>query len=363
MLVFDIETTGLGPACAQITLVCTEDFHTGERKAYEFARVKAQTPNTAQRATAVTRLMEDLVAALDAAPSLCAFNGVRFDLPFIIHHGKVPEQKAKQWMNKTSDLLEVSRQVYRSTFKADILAKANGISGKIASGLDAIEWARTHQFDKLLEYCVDDVRILCDVYRKRWIQHPVLKVPWDLARCAPAGLYEEHAARTVEAAQAASGSGDGTAAAGPENAAVQAGAEGEPADMAVEDTGRDLGSDPQTSDTDEVASRVSDADSAASTARETPLLPSNVVQLAYRFWQATPSLHSEAYGVDLNNVIAEMIDSGRFCLSNELATSGLRRWMCNVFAANLKHAVRSGQPASTPLRMRRSTYSIDLREW
>ena len=44
MLAFDIETTGLDPDHSLVTVVCTEDFATGERRAYEFARVRACEP-------------------------------------------------------------------------------------------------------------------------------------------------------------------------------------------------------------------------------------------------------------------------------------------------------------------------------
>ena len=41
VLAFDIETTGLHPAHSVVTVVCTQDYHTGERRAYEFGRVRA----------------------------------------------------------------------------------------------------------------------------------------------------------------------------------------------------------------------------------------------------------------------------------------------------------------------------------
>lgn len=78
MLAFDIETTGLDRHSCHVTVVCTEDFHTGERRAYEFGRVSQE------RAEGLEELKAQLVQALDAAPSLCAFNGLRFDIPFCI---------------------------------------------------------------------------------------------------------------------------------------------------------------------------------------------------------------------------------------------------------------------------------------
>ena len=41
MLTFDIETTGLDREGCEVTVVCTEDFHAEERRAYEFCRVVA----------------------------------------------------------------------------------------------------------------------------------------------------------------------------------------------------------------------------------------------------------------------------------------------------------------------------------
>ena len=39
MLVFYIETTGLDQASIVLTIVCTEDFKTGDLRTYEFGRV------------------------------------------------------------------------------------------------------------------------------------------------------------------------------------------------------------------------------------------------------------------------------------------------------------------------------------
>jgi hypothetical protein len=44
MLAFDIETTGLDPSHSVVTVVCTQDYHTGERRPYEFGRVRTCEP-------------------------------------------------------------------------------------------------------------------------------------------------------------------------------------------------------------------------------------------------------------------------------------------------------------------------------
>ena len=43
---------------------------------------------------------------------------------------------------------------------------------KTASGLQAIEWAKTGHFDLLLEYCTADVHILQDLYRHKSLINP-----------------------------------------------------------------------------------------------------------------------------------------------------------------------------------------------
>ena len=63
MLAFDIETTGLDPATHLVTVVCTQDLKTGERVAYEFARMRATEPENEKL------LRKDLVDAFDSASS------------------------------------------------------------------------------------------------------------------------------------------------------------------------------------------------------------------------------------------------------------------------------------------------------
>jgi hypothetical protein len=94
MLAFDIETTGLDPANSVVTVVCTQDYHTGERRAYEFGRVRAGEPQNE------SRLRDELIAAFDAAESLCAFNGVRFDIPFLHKALQLPQETTAAWLFK-----------------------------------------------------------------------------------------------------------------------------------------------------------------------------------------------------------------------------------------------------------------------
>jgi hypothetical protein len=204
MLAFDIETTGLEGSKHDVTVVCTEDYHTGERIAYEFDRVRKCEPQN------LSKLREDLVAALTAATSLCAFNGIRFDIPFLRKSLALSHDVTNEWIWKTTDILEACRLGKfgpKHTFGLNLLCQHNGIQMKTSSGKEAITMAANNRWDDLKNYCTEDVRILCDLYRKKVLQNPRGHMSIDLAQIAHPDLYvntaqtadrlTEHSALTI----------------------------------------------------------------------------------------------------------------------------------------------------------------------
>lgn len=185
MLAFDIETTGLDVERHSISIVCTEDLISGKKTSYEFARCPEK----------YTELREELIQAFNQASSLCAFNGVRFDIPFTAVWLKVDDQTVVHWLQKTTDILEQCRLRYDVTFKLDLLCECNGIRMKTGDGLQAIRMVNNKQWDNLLQYCAVDVEILCDLYRKRHIALPrngrSIPATIDLAEWSRSGLYED----------------------------------------------------------------------------------------------------------------------------------------------------------------------------
>ncbi len=191
MLAFDIETTGLEPADSVVTVVCTQNYHTGERCAYEFARVRAHEPQNE------SLLREELVRAFDEAPSLCAFNGVRFDIPFLHKALNLSEATTAAWLLKTTDILEAARLGLFGpphTFGLNLLCQHNSVAVKSGSGLQAIKFAHEGKWDALLSYCADDVRILCDLYRRRFLNNPRFHRVIDLRTIAHASTYADEPA-------------------------------------------------------------------------------------------------------------------------------------------------------------------------
>lgn len=186
MLAFDIETTGLDFSKNVVTVVCTQDFHTGERRAYEFGRVRACEPQNEGL------LRDELIQAFDAAAALCAFNGVRFDIPFLQAALKLSQETTAAWLIKTTDILEAARLGLfgpAHTFGLNLLCQHNQVPVKSGSGLQAIQFAHAGQWDALLSYCADDVRILCDLYRRRLLNNPRFHGVIDLRKIAPASVY------------------------------------------------------------------------------------------------------------------------------------------------------------------------------
>ena len=212
MLAFDIETTGLDPRNSVVTVVCTEDYFTGERKAYEFARITAERNkllsdrnkhevNSAEwleldvsvsaQDDLYDQTTREMVSDLDAAHALSAFNGIQFDIPFLQRAFDIDTLTIANWVLKTTDILEVSRLVYRSTFKLDLLCQYNNMTMKSASGLEAIKMAQDGRFDDLRDYCADDVHILNNLYRKQYLKHPRNDQTINLSEYAPATVYEK----------------------------------------------------------------------------------------------------------------------------------------------------------------------------
>lgn len=193
MLAFDIETTGLSPNECSITIVCTQDFFTNEKRSYEFARVRAEGGD-------VDKLAAELKADFDAATSLCAFNGVRFDLPFMKQIG-IERATIAEWILKTSDILEQCRLRGMPTFGLNMLCEHNKVQMKCSNGKAAIGMAERHEWSNLEVYCADDVRILCDLYRVRFLKHPRSGVLLDLKEFAHPNVYPHEAVKEPVFAQ------------------------------------------------------------------------------------------------------------------------------------------------------------------
>ena len=158
ILSVDIETTGLGDA-DMITCVCAYD----QVRGIEFTWINRD-------------MSEDpcyeLLILLDQAPLIAAFNGVRFDLPFIAKRWGVSSNRLGSWIIKTIDLFEASKIYLGETFSLNQLLHQNGVLGKTSSGIEAVEMAMKKEWDKLADYCMNDAKKVHDTLRRNRIRIP-----------------------------------------------------------------------------------------------------------------------------------------------------------------------------------------------
>jgi hypothetical protein len=164
MLSFDIETEGLEPRLHRITVAAVCDRAAGIRRCYNFLTGDEQTK-------------EDFLADLDNADSLCSFNGVQFDLPFIIQRFKVERERYEPWFLKLFDYYDISKKLFEDTFSLGTLLQKNGFNPKSGTGTQAIAWAREKKYDKLMEYCQDDADLTYDISVSKAVILPFKKRP------------------------------------------------------------------------------------------------------------------------------------------------------------------------------------------
>lgn len=150
MLAFDIETTGLDPLKHDITVAAVCNREAGIRECYNFI----QDGEKAKKA---------FIQRLDDAQHLCAFNGARFDLPFIVHRFQVPRHQYEPWFLKLFDYFEVGKLLFDSHFSLNKLLQTNRRNPKTGSGRQAIVWAQEKRFKELMEYCQDDADLTYDI--------------------------------------------------------------------------------------------------------------------------------------------------------------------------------------------------------
>jgi hypothetical protein len=152
MLAFDLETTGLNPREALITCAAVSDPGAGLERVFFFARLKDD------RLVPMLDDAEEFMLLLDQADRLCAFNGARFDLPFIEHCLRPGPERVLSWRLKLHDVFEACKLALGVTFTLDALLAHNSIPGKTGSGCNAIQLAEEGRWDALGEYCLNDTR-------------------------------------------------------------------------------------------------------------------------------------------------------------------------------------------------------------
>lgn len=147
-ITFDIETRNIfadvnstESTALDISVVCIHDSITDEYSSY---------------------LQEDLPKLwpiLEQADMLITFNGDHFDIPLLNKYYSGDLKKIK-----SLDLLVEVRNSLGRRIKLDTIAEATLGTHKSGHGLQAVEWWKTGEIDKIIKYCIEDVKITKQLY-------------------------------------------------------------------------------------------------------------------------------------------------------------------------------------------------------
>ncbi len=83
-----------------------------------------------------------------------------FDLPVLVPYGLVPSNL--DVFDIMYDLQTLTRQQY---LKLEAVARGTLGAGKSADGLQAVEWWKAGQIQKIIDYCIQDVKVTRDVFQ------------------------------------------------------------------------------------------------------------------------------------------------------------------------------------------------------
>ncbi|MDQ2933221.1 MAG: ribonuclease H-like domain-containing protein [bacterium] len=147
-IVFDIETKNIfqdvgraDPTLLDISLVGLYDYETDQY---------------------LTFLQEDfpkLWPYFEKADLVIGYNSDHFDLPLLNKY--YPGNLSKI---KSLDLLaEIKKSLGRRIGLGAVAEASLGV-GKSANGLEAVEWWKNGEIEKIKKYCIDDVRVTKDLY-------------------------------------------------------------------------------------------------------------------------------------------------------------------------------------------------------
>lgn len=100
-----------------------------------------------------------LWAILERADLLIGYNSDHFDIPLLNKYYPGDLTKIKS----VDILAEIQKSIGRRVRLDDVASATLGM-GKSASGLEAIEWWKNGEIEKIREYCEQDVRVTKDVY-------------------------------------------------------------------------------------------------------------------------------------------------------------------------------------------------------
>ena len=147
-VVFDIETKNIfsdvgstDPARLDISVVCIYDYQTNSFKSF------------------LENEISKLWPVIERADMLIGFNSDHFDIPLLNKYYTGDLTKIR-----SLDLLKEIKKSFGRRIKLDQIAEGTLGERKSGFGLQATEWWKKGEVEKVVEYCLKDVQITKDVY-------------------------------------------------------------------------------------------------------------------------------------------------------------------------------------------------------
>ncbi len=145
-ITFDIETIGT--------------FQQGDWSQLEISVVGVYDSQTKKLTSYVQEEFKDMWPLFESADFLVGFNSEHFDIPILNKYYAGDLSKIR-----SVDLLKEVKNVLGRRLKLDNLAEATLGVNKSGHGLQAVEWWEQGLYDKVRQYCMDDVKITDDLYK------------------------------------------------------------------------------------------------------------------------------------------------------------------------------------------------------
>jgi hypothetical protein len=155
MLAFDIETLGVNKHKDLITVCSLYDQEAGISKVLRF--VDLNEDGEVCYIDEYRDVVDELIKYMNEADTLCAFNSLNFDIPFLQIQFDIPNDIVQGWVLKTFDILEVCRRGFNRTFNLNLCLALNNFNvAKSGDGLAAVNQAKRGEWVELSSYCLDD---------------------------------------------------------------------------------------------------------------------------------------------------------------------------------------------------------------
>lgn len=147
-IVFDIETSNVfqdvasnDPSALDMSVCCIYEYETDKYSSY------------------TKETLNEMWPKFEKADMIIGFNSDHFDIPILNKYYSGDLTKIK-----SLDLLKEIKNSLGRRIKLDTVAEATLGRNKTGHGLEAIVWWRNGEKQKVIDYCIEDVRITKDVY-------------------------------------------------------------------------------------------------------------------------------------------------------------------------------------------------------